>query len=87
MFKNLEILSCICFLSVFFIYFFRTDELEGVAQTSKLSPGISVSSDVNARLDPSLNWSDVEWLKSITTLPVVVKGILTGLVILEKPNL
>ncbi|HEU0030452.1 MAG TPA: alpha-hydroxy acid oxidase [Kofleriaceae bacterium] len=26
-------------------------------------------------LDPSLTWSAVEWLRSITTLPIVVKGI------------
>ena len=29
-------------------------------------------------LDGSLTWRDVEWLKSITELPVLVKGILTG---------
>jgi 4-hydroxymandelate oxidase len=26
-------------------------------------------------LDPSLNWKDLEWLRSITRLPIVVKGI------------
>jgi isopentenyl diphosphate isomerase/L-lactate dehydrogenase-like FMN-dependent dehydrogenase len=26
--------------------------------------------------DPTLTWKDVEWLKSITTLPVLVKGVL-----------
>ncbi|HTJ44466.1 MAG TPA: alpha-hydroxy acid oxidase [Kofleriaceae bacterium] len=26
-------------------------------------------------LDPSLNWRDVSWLRSITTLPIVVKGL------------
>jgi (S)-2-hydroxy-acid oxidase len=28
-------------------------------------------------LDPSITWKDVEWLKSITRLPIVLKGILT----------
>lgn len=28
--------------------------------------------------DPSLTWRDVSWLKTVTKLPVVVKGILTG---------
>ena len=28
--------------------------------------------------DPSLTWNDVSWLKTVTKLPVVVKGILTG---------
>ena len=26
-------------------------------------------------IDPSLNWSDLAWLQSITTLPIVIKGI------------
>ena len=30
------------------------------------------------QLDPSLTWSDLEWLRSLTSLPVVVKGILRG---------
>jgi (S)-2-hydroxy-acid oxidase len=27
--------------------------------------------------DPSITWKDIEWLKSITSLPIVLKGILT----------
>lgn len=30
------------------------------------------------QLDPGLTWQDVEWLQSLTKLPVVVKGILRG---------
>lgn len=29
-------------------------------------------------LDPSLSWKDIEWLKSITKLPILIKGVLTG---------
>lgn len=29
-------------------------------------------------LDDSITWSDITWLKSITDLPIIVKGILTG---------
>ncbi|XP_066392777.1 peroxisomal (S)-2-hydroxy-acid oxidase GLO4-like [Miscanthus floridulus] len=29
-------------------------------------------------LDPSLSWKDVEWLKSVTRLPILPKGILTA---------
>jgi 4-hydroxymandelate oxidase len=29
-------------------------------------------------LDPALTWSDVEWLRSITRLPVLVKGVVRG---------
>ncbi len=30
------------------------------------------------QIDPSLTWKDLEWLQSISTLPVLVKGILRG---------
>lgn len=30
---------------------------------------------VNKYLDPSLSWKDIEWLKSITNLPIIIKGI------------
>lgn len=30
------------------------------------------------QIDPSITWKDLEWLQSITTLPVLVKGILRG---------
>uniref|UniRef100_K3X2I6 FMN hydroxy acid dehydrogenase domain-containing protein n=1 Tax=Globisporangium ultimum (strain ATCC 200006 / CBS 805.95 / DAOM BR144) TaxID=431595 RepID=K3X2I6_GLOUD len=33
---------------------------------------------VSNLFDLTLNWEDVKWLKSITKLPVVVKGVLTG---------
>lgn len=33
---------------------------------------------VNALWDPSLDWSSIAWIRSLTTLPVVVKGILAG---------
>lgn len=33
---------------------------------------------VSTLFDLTLNWKDVQWLKSITKLPIVVKGILTG---------
>ncbi|CAH0769169.1 unnamed protein product [Bemisia tabaci] len=37
----------------------------------------ALSSYVNALFDPTLSWKDVQWLKSITKLPIVLKGILT----------
>jgi len=33
---------------------------------------------VNALWDPSLDWRSIDWLRSITRLPVVLKGILAG---------
>jgi 4-hydroxymandelate oxidase len=29
-------------------------------------------------LDPSLTWKDVEWLRSLTSLPILVKGVMTA---------
>ncbi|MGB3532753.1 MAG: alpha-hydroxy acid oxidase [Microcoleaceae cyanobacterium] len=30
------------------------------------------------QIDPSITWKDIEWLQSLTKLPIVVKGILRG---------
>lgn len=30
-------------------------------------------------IDPSLSWDDIKWLRRLTSLPIVVKGILRGL--------
>ena len=35
----------------------------------------SEASIFSATLDPKLTWKDIEWLRSITTLPVLLKGI------------
>jgi 4-hydroxymandelate oxidase len=32
---------------------------------------------INVQFDPSLTWEGIEWLRSITSLPIVVKGILS----------
>lgn len=36
----------------------------------------SVAAYATAQIDPSLSWKDIEWLRSITKLPVLLKGIL-----------
>lgn len=33
---------------------------------------------LTAFLDPALQWSDIDWLRSITKMPIVLKGIQTG---------
>ena len=38
----------------------------------------SLNEFISSQLDRSLNWKDLAWLKSITKLPVIVKGIMTG---------
>jgi isopentenyl diphosphate isomerase/L-lactate dehydrogenase-like FMN-dependent dehydrogenase len=43
-----------------------------------LAEGASVTPDqINSMLDNSLTWRDLEWLRSVTSLPILVKGILT----------
>jgi 4-hydroxymandelate oxidase len=39
-------------------------------------PGSSLAQYISAQWDPSLTWKDVEWLRSISPMPVMVKGIL-----------
>jgi 4-hydroxymandelate oxidase len=38
--------------------------------------GSSLAAYIHAQWDPGLTWRDVEWLRSISPLPVVVKGVL-----------
>ena len=38
--------------------------------------GSALAQYIAAQWDPALTWSDVEWLRSISPLPVIVKGIL-----------
>jgi L-lactate dehydrogenase (cytochrome) len=39
------------------------------------STAVTLSDFVNSQFDPTLSWVDLEWLRSITRLPVLVKGI------------
>ena len=36
------------------------------------------SAGVEDMFDPSVTWKDIEWIKGLTSLPVVVKGVLTA---------
>ena len=38
--------------------------------------GSSVAAEVNAVFDPTLSWDDLDWLVSLSPLPVLLKGIL-----------
>ncbi|CAL1684387.1 unnamed protein product [Lasius platythorax] len=40
--------------------------------------GSGLNEYVNALFDASLSWDDVKWLKRTTTLPIILKGILTA---------
>lgn len=40
--------------------------------------GSKLAAFASRLFDPSLSWKDIEWLKSITNLPILIKGVLTG---------
>jgi L-lactate dehydrogenase (cytochrome) len=39
------------------------------------SDPVSLSAYVNRQFDPDLSWSDVEWLRSVWSGPIVIKGV------------
>jgi (S)-2-hydroxy-acid oxidase len=43
-----------------------------------LAKGASTPDQIKFLIDNSLTWRDLEWLRSATSLPILVKGILTG---------
>ncbi|CAL1377877.1 unnamed protein product [Linum trigynum] len=56
----------------------KQKNVEGLVSTEvDADGGSNLEAYVNSTLDPSLSWKDVAWLKSITKLPIVLKGILT----------
>lgn len=54
--------------------------LEGAGHGCMNSDGIDSGPALYTRylFDPDLSWRDIEWLRSITRLPVLVKGVLRG---------
>ena len=70
-YKILRILftqSCIIFSGIFLL---------GIAATVKSKGSSGINEYVSSLFDQSLTWKDVEWLKSISKLPIVIKGVLT----------
>lgn len=53
--------------------------LEGLIsnEITSVDDGSNLEAYASATLDPSLSWKDVAWLRSITHLPVLIKGVLT----------
>ncbi len=52
----------------------------GSGELSRLpaDEGSSLSAYVNSLFDPALVWADVDWLCSLTRLPVLIKGVVRG---------
>ncbi len=49
--------------------------MPGQGMLNEAVDGSALAAFVNGMLDPSLTWRDVEWLRSVTKLPLAVKGI------------
>lgn len=47
----------------------------GKGIVEKQAGGSGLASYVSSFLDPSISWKDVEWLQSVTRLPLLIKGI------------
>ncbi|KAB5564026.1 hypothetical protein DKX38_004080 [Salix brachista] len=60
--------------------------LEGLMSTEVVSDkGSNLEVYANETFDPSLCWKDIAWLKSITNLPILIKGILTREDVIAQP--
>jgi 4-hydroxymandelate oxidase len=53
-------------------------EREGLSILGAVEGDSGVNAYTTRMLDPSLTWKDIEWLKSLTRLPLLVKGICRG---------
>ena len=45
---------------------------------SKQAADSGLASYVASQIDRTLSWKDVKWLQTITTLPILVKGVITA---------
>ncbi|XP_024031551.1 peroxisomal (S)-2-hydroxy-acid oxidase GLO3, partial [Morus notabilis] len=56
----------------------KLKNLEGLMPTEiDFDDGSNLAAYANRDMDASLCWKDIEWLRSITNLPILVKGVLT----------
>lgn len=51
-------------------------DLKRIIQQLSLKLELSNAKHFNSLLDPNITWKDIEWIKSITGLPIILKGIL-----------
>lgn len=51
---------------------------EKATKINQQTDGSSLNNYVKNLFDTTLNWEDIRWLKGITRLPIVLKGILTA---------
>ena len=51
------------------------DEGSEVQQGSKVDKSQGAARAISSFIDPGLNWKDIEWFKTITKMPIVLKGV------------
>ncbi|PKU80278.1 Peroxisomal (S)-2-hydroxy-acid oxidase GLO4 [Dendrobium catenatum] len=58
----------------------KISNLEGLlsVDANAQDGGSNLEAFANETLDPSLSWKDIGWVKSITKLPILIKGVLTA---------
>ena len=44
----------------------------------KIQPGQEMKKYINSLFNPSATWANVDWLRGLTDLPILLKGILTA---------
>jgi len=75
MFQTLAIIGICTFLRMANFANVGGDHAHGVGGKSD-QKGSGINNYVASLFDPTLSWKDVEWLRSFTRLPIVLKGIL-----------
>merc|ERR1711976_986606 len=50
----------------------------GGKQKEKIPTSQGTTRAISSFIDPSLSWKDMPWFKSITNMPIILKGIQTG---------
>ena len=55
----------------------------GTASVVKSKGSSGINEYVSSLFDQSLTWKDVAWLKSITNLPIIIKGVLSAATAIE----
>jgi len=54
------------------------EEIGQEALASSAPGGSALAAAADKLLDPSLTWKDIDWLRSLSKLPIVLKGVMTG---------
>ncbi|KAJ8327754.1 hypothetical protein QVD99_003781 [Batrachochytrium dendrobatidis] len=57
---------------------FINDTPDAIDPDTPRTNNLGAARAISHFIDPSLSWKDLDWFRSITTLPIVLKGIQTG---------